>query len=162
MTTEERMIDTALRSWKLNQTRVDHFFQALSEEQLQSEIAPGRNRLVYLWGHLAAIHDAMFPLLKIGPKLFPELDTMFLSNPDRSVANIHSGKELKQIAGQIHQSLWTAFTEWKPVEWLEPHSTVSHQEYLRDPSRNRYAVILNRSAHMSFHLGQAILVRPKR
>jgi hypothetical protein len=30
------------------------------------EVAPGKNRLIYLWGHLTAVHDAMLPLLVWG------------------------------------------------------------------------------------------------
>lgn len=161
MTNEEQMVEAALRSWKLNETRVDRFFHALSEEQLQQEVAPGRNRLVYLWGHLAAIHDALFPLLGLGPKLFPELEGMFLSSPDRTAGSLYSGMELKQISGQINHSLWIAFNAWTISEWLEKHTAISAKDFVRDPSRNRYTVVLNRSSHMAFHLGQAILVKPK-
>jgi hypothetical protein len=31
---------------------------ALSSEEVLREIAPGRNRVLYLWGHLTAAHDA--------------------------------------------------------------------------------------------------------
>jgi len=40
---DARLIDSALRGWKLNIDRIDEFFDPLSEEQLQKEIAPGRN-----------------------------------------------------------------------------------------------------------------------
>ena len=159
MTNEERMIEGALRTWKLNETRLDRFFHPLSEEQLQYQVAPDRNRLIYLWGHLSATHDALFPLLGLGPRLFPELEGMFLSCPDRSNSGIYSGKELKQIAGQVHHSLWVAFNELKPGEWLEKHTSVTAAEFATDPSRNRYSVVLNRTAHMAFHLGQAALVK---
>jgi hypothetical protein len=162
MTNEERMVEAALRSWKLNEERVDKFFQALSEEQLQREVAPGRNRLIYLWGHLAAVNDALFPLFGLGPKLFPELEEMFISNPDRSVEKIFSGAELKQITGKINDSLWAEFKRWTPSEWLAAHTSVSDEDFIREPHRNRYSVLLSRNAHMAFHLGQAILVKPKR
>jgi hypothetical protein len=87
---------------------------------------------------------------------------MFLSKPDRSVSAIHSGKELKQISGQINHALWMAFTEWTPDEWLQSHSAVSYRDFTREPYRNRYAIVVNRAAHISFHLGQAVLVKPQR
>jgi len=51
------MIDAALRAWRFNADRIDAFFNALSQDQLEQEIAPGRNRLIYLWGHIAALND---------------------------------------------------------------------------------------------------------
>jgi len=43
--------------------RADKLFGALSPGELEHEVAPGKNRLIYLWGHLAAVNDALFPLL---------------------------------------------------------------------------------------------------
>ena len=57
---ETRMIDSALRAWKSNADRIDKFFGALSPEQLEQEVAAGRNRLKYLWGHIAALNDGLF------------------------------------------------------------------------------------------------------
>ncbi len=111
MNIDARLIDSALRGWKLNIDRIDEFFHPLSEEQLQKEIAPGRNRLIYLWGHITGFNDALFPLLGLGPKLYPDLEHMFLSNPDRAVPTIYSGKELKGISTRINNSLWGACVE---------------------------------------------------
>jgi hypothetical protein len=44
------LVDSALRTWKINIDRTAKLFGTLSEEQLLQEIAPGRNRLIYLWG----------------------------------------------------------------------------------------------------------------
>src|SRR5437879_1745403 len=106
MTTESSLIDSALRQWKTNTDRAGEFFASLSEEQLLQEIAPGKNRLIYLWGHLTAVNDALLPLLGFGPRLHPELDRLFVSNPDRSSRKTLSGEELKRIWNEINQSLW--------------------------------------------------------
>ena len=53
MIIEKSLIDSALRGWKSNVERADKLFGALSPDQLEQEVAPGRNRLIYLWGHLA-------------------------------------------------------------------------------------------------------------
>jgi hypothetical protein len=50
MISEASFIDVALRSWKSNVDRAGAFFGALSTEELQKEIAPGKNRLIYIWG----------------------------------------------------------------------------------------------------------------
>ena len=76
--TEELLIASAIHSWKQNVERATKAFSGLTDRQLQIEVAPGRNRLLYLWGHLTAVHDAMLPLLGVGSRLHPELDAAFV------------------------------------------------------------------------------------
>src|SRR5271169_5497835 len=84
MTNEELYLAVALNGWMGNIERADKMFSGLSDQEVLKEIAPGKNRLIYLWGHLTAIHDAMLPLLGIGKRLHPEFDVAFVSNPDKS------------------------------------------------------------------------------
>ena len=78
---------TAVGSWKLIISRLDERLGPLDEEQLQKQVAPGKNRLFYLLGHLTAVHDRMLPLLGIGERLHPELDDAYITNPDRTARN---------------------------------------------------------------------------
>ena len=57
MITEKSLIDSALRGWKFNVERAEKLFGGLSPGELEQEVAPGKNRLIYLWGHLAAVND---------------------------------------------------------------------------------------------------------
>src|SRR5579863_7195915 len=52
MTNEELFLAVALNGWKGNVERADKMFSGLSEEELLKEVAQGKNRLIYLWGHL--------------------------------------------------------------------------------------------------------------
>ena len=158
MTTEAVLIDAALRIWKTNVERVS-IFGTLSEEQLQQEIAPGKNRLIYLWGHLASSNDALLPLLGFAQRLHPELDAMFITNPDRTIAPILSGAELKQIWNEINDALWAAFVKLSPEEWVQKHTSVSDADFALEPHRNRYTILLGRVAHMAYHIGQAKLAK---
>jgi hypothetical protein len=160
MTTEQLLIQGGLQAWKFNEDRIDKFLRALSEEELQHEIMPGRNRLIYLWGHIAAVNDALFPLLGLGPKMYPELAPMFLANPDRAVQEIYSGHEVGRAFDEVNHALWTAFTRWTTAEWLEKHTSVSDEDFVREPHRNRFTVVVSRSTHMAFHFGQAMLTKP--
>src|SRR5258708_34012920 len=94
MTTEKSLIDSAIRGWKSNVERADKLFGGLSSEQLEQEGAPGGNRLIYLWGHLAAANDGLLPLLGIGERLQPEFDATFTSNPATSLPLAPSGPPL--------------------------------------------------------------------
>ena len=158
---ETRMIDSALRAWRSNADRIDKFFGALSPEQLEQEITPGRNRLIYLWGHIAAVNDGLFPLLGLGPKLYPEMDSMFITNPDRAAVIMYSAEQLKQAWSHINEKLLAGFSGWSPAEWLERHTAVSAEDFRREPHRNRFTVVLSRNTHMAYHFGQAILAKPR-
>ena len=161
MTTERSFIDSALRGWKSNVERADKLFGALSPEELEQEVAPGRNRLIYLWGHLAAVNDALLPLLGIGEKLHPEFDGMFISNPDKSVPLTVSGQSLKTAWQEINQKLCDGFSKFSASDWAQRHTAVSEEDFEREPHRNRFTVLLGRTAHLAYHLGQATLARPK-
>jgi hypothetical protein len=159
MSTETSLTELALRNWKTQVDRADKFFDGLSENDLLQEVAPGKNRLIYLLGHLTATHDALIPLLGFGKRRHPELDFMFLSNPDRTVERAVSGKELKRLWTETNEVLWQEFSKLSGAEWLERHSAVSQEDFGREPYRNRFNILLGRTAHVAYHLGQAILAR---
>jgi len=157
MTLETSLIDSALRNWRSTVDRAGKLFGNLPQEQLLQEVAPGKNRLIYLWGHLTAFNDALIPLLGFGARIHPELDLMFVSNPDRTVPTILLGEDVKIIWQQTSEILWTSFTKLSIADWLQKHSAVSEEDFLREPHRNRFTVLLGRTAHIAYHLGQAKL-----
>lgn len=159
MIPEEVLVDSALRSWRSNMDRVSKFFGSLTEDELGLEVAPGRNRLFYIWGHLTAFNDGILPLFGFGPRRHPELEKIFVSQPDRAVSQILSGPELNNIWMQLDAVLWAEFQKFSPSQWLERHQGISVAEFAREPHRNRYASLLGRTAHLAYHYGQAILAK---
>jgi hypothetical protein len=157
MTSQQLSVKVAINSWRLVVERADKIFSNLTEDQLLQQVAPGKNRLIYLWGHLAAIHDAMFSILGLGPRLHPELDAIFVSHPDKTATQLPSAGELKKYWEEVNGKLLSQFTGLSADEWLLPHRAMSEEDYAKDPSRNRLAVLLNRTNHTSYHLGQVIL-----
>jgi len=116
MGNEGSYVALGLKVWKAQIDRADKLFGGLSSEEVQQEIAPGRNRLVYLWGHLTAIHDAMLPLLGLGERLHPEFDVVFVSNPDKSQAATPSYQQVRQAWNAINGELSKGFEKmsWSP------------------------------------------------
>jgi uncharacterized damage-inducible protein DinB len=161
MTNEEILGVTVLNSWKLAINRLGKTLSELSDEQLQQHVAPGRNRVFYLLGHLTAMHDRMFPLLGIGDRLHPALDEPYIANPDRVVADPLSTTELRRVWSEVNNRLTAALERFTPEEWLEKHTAVSEEDFAKDPGRNRLAVVLSRTNHMSYHLGQIILAHSR-
>ena len=159
MTSLQLSVKVALNSWNLVVERADKIFSNLTEDQLLKEVAPGRNRLIYLWGHLIAIHDAMFSIMGFGPRFHPELDAMFVSNPDKTAAQLPSPRELKKYWDEVNGKLLSEFARLSANDWLLQHRAMSEEDYAKDPTRNRLAVLLSRTNHMSYHLGQIMLAR---
>jgi hypothetical protein len=159
MTNEEMLANVAVASWKLVIGRLEQGLAPLNDEQLQKAVAPGKNRLQYLVGHLAAVNDRMFPMLGLGDRLYPQLDEPYLTNPDGTLPDPMTGAELKQALTEVNSKLTTAFEKLTPQEWLQKHASVSDEDFAKDPSRNRLAVLLSRTNHTSFHMGQAILAK---
>ena len=157
MTPEESAVATAVHAWKQHVERADKFFSGLTGQQLQIEVAPGKNRLLYLWGHLIAVHDGMLPLLGLGQRLHPELDDAFLENGDRAVAGDRSSAELKRYWDEVNEKLLTGFGGFTASDWSKKHTVVSDEDFAANPLRNRLAILLSRTGHMAYHLGQAML-----
>jgi hypothetical protein len=160
MTPDQIFLAVAISSWQQVVTRVGALCLGLNEGQLLVEIAPGKNRILYLWGHLIAIHDAMFSVLRLGERLHPELDAIFITQPDRSTP-LPTSAEIAKCWEGVHTELLSRFMTLSPNEWLERHGNVSAEEFERNPTRNRLAVLLNRTNHASYHLGQMMLAKPK-
>ena len=159
MTNEEILSVTVLNSWKLVISRFDKVLSKLSDEQLQQQVAPGKNRVFYLLGHLTATHDRMFPLLGLGERLHPELDDPYITNPDRLLGDPLSAAELRSAWAEVNKKLTAAFAEFTLQDWLRKHAAVSDEDFAKDPSRNRLAVVMSRTNHASYHSGQAILAK---
>jgi len=158
MTSHELPVKVAINSWRLVVERADKIFSRLTEDQLLSEVAPGKNRVIYLWGHLIAIHDAMFSILGLGPRLHPDFDAIFVDNSDRAVTEIPSAGQLKQYWDEVNGRLLSQFENLSADEWLLRHRAMSEEDYAKDPTRNRLAVLLSRTNHLSHHLGHLTLV----
>lgn len=160
MTPDQSLAATAVHAWRLNLARAGTVFLGRTDDHLRQEVAPGKNRLVYLWGHLIAVHDAMLPLLGIGPRLHPELDQAFLTEADRAATALPSNAELTRLWSEVHGALDSGFDRFTPEDWTARHTAMTDDEFAANPLRNRLAVLLNRTAHLSWHLGQCALVSP--
>jgi len=157
MANEGSYVALGLKVWKSQIERADKLFGSLSSEEILREVAPGGNRLLYLWGHLTAMHDAMLPLLGLRERLYPEFDVAFVSNPDKSRAGIPSHEQVRQAWNAVNGELSKGLEKMSWSDWLQRHSAVSAEDFAKDASRNRFAILLSRTNHLSYHLGQAVL-----
>ena len=159
MTNEELLGVTVLNLWILVINRFNKTLSELSDEHLQRQVAPGRNWVFYLLGHLTAMHDRMLPLLRLGDRLHPELDDVYITNADKVLVDPLSAIELRRAWNEVNDKLTPAFGRFTMEDWLQKHTAVSDEDFIKDPMRNRLAVVINRTSHASFHSGQAIFAK---
>src|SRR5688500_18322792 len=70
MDQKETFIQMAIKAWDIQIGRTDKFFNGLNEETFLKEIAPGKNRIVYLLGHLIAVNDGMHALFGMSERSY--------------------------------------------------------------------------------------------
>ena len=141
-------------AWETQNSRFNKLLDELTTEQLMLEVAPGRNRGIYLAGHLVAVADAMLPILGFGEKLYPQLTNLFISNPDKSGLDLPSVAELKKFRDEINAQLSVHMNSMKPEDWFAKHGSISAEDFEKEPHRNKLNILINRTNHHSYHIGQ--------
>lgn len=154
MNATETMTRTAIAAWKQTIARIDEALGKLSDADLERRVAPDRNRIVYLVGHLVAVHDRMLPLLMLGDRLHPELDEPFLTEADSHKPYTHSPADLRKMWTEVNTKLTSAMEGLPAEQWLDRHASVSAEDFAKEPLRNRLSVLLSRTSHAAFHQGQ--------
>lgn len=154
-----QVIQQNIAAWNAQNEAVTRFFNRYNDETYMEEVAPGRNRAVYLLGHLTAVSDGLLPLLGLGERLYPELETLFATHADRTFEEIPSVAELKQYWHEIRQVLEERFNSLQPEEWLEKHTRVSAEDFAKEPLRNRLNVLISRTNHIGYHMGQLVFLK---
>ena len=155
----ELSVKMTLTAWNAQNASFNQLLSELSDEQLNKEIAPGKNTGTYLLGHLVAVSDGMLPLLGFGDKLFPSLEEVFIKNPDKSGLEKASVAELKQNLIEVNAKLNGHIQSTTPSEWMERHTAVSAEAFEKEPHRNKLNIIISRTNHMAYHLGQLALLK---
>jgi uncharacterized damage-inducible protein DinB len=144
----------AMRGW------VDMYLDELSDEELRSDIIPGKNHGVWVLGHLVASDDTLSEYLGYGPQLFPETQVYAQGSKLMSVENCKPASTLrdewKQVCGkneQVYQLL-------KDEELDQPHAIISGNPE-DDYFKTKQGVIINWTLHQVHHAGQLALLLTK-
>ena len=137
MTSTELTMKMILDRWNASIKEWSTLLTDLTDETLQKEIAPGKNRGIYLLGHLIAVHDNMLVLLDMDGKWYPELYEPFIKSPDKAVATIPNASVLRSFWAKQCEVLKQKFDAVIPEEWLEKHTAVSAEEFVKEPHRNK-------------------------
>jgi hypothetical protein len=161
MDQQKLFVQIGLHSWNTQISRAEKVFNSYSDNEFYKQIAPGKNRIIYLYGHLAIYHDLLKETLGLGTSKYAYLAPIFLQNPDNVEAEMPSIEELKAIWNEVHDELKVLFANLAPGEWFKRHNAITDADFEKDPSRNRLSVVLTRANHVAYHLGQVVLVKPE-
>ncbi|MEO6488770.1 MAG: DinB family protein [Ferruginibacter sp.] len=154
----ETMLKMVFDRWHGSVKNFDATLALLTDEELQREIAPGKNRGIYLLGHMIAVHDEMLLLLGMGDKLHPELFEPFIKSPDKAIRDIPSVSDLRSYWTKQCEILKQKFESVTPPDWFEKHTAVSEDDFSKEPHRNKLNIIITRTTHMAYHTGQLVLL----
>ena len=157
----ELFIKIAVSNWELQNTRLNGLLIKLTDEKLLSETAPGRNSGIYLLGHLTAVSDGMFTFLELGERLYPQLDHIFVKNPETSEIEKPSITEVKEYWNKVNTLLKQKMDAMQPSDWFTKHSAISAEDFEKEPHRNKLNILINRTNHQSYHMGQLIYLIEK-
>jgi hypothetical protein len=159
--TKELFVKMTITAWETENARVTKLLDSLSDDQLMAETAPGRNRGIYLIGHLASVSDGLFTLFGWGERLYPQLEVPFVKNPDRSAADATTPTEVRVYWKEIYTKLAEAIKNASTDGWFERHTAVSEADFAKEPHRNKLNVLISRTNHMSYHRGQLVYLVKK-
>ncbi len=152
-------VQIVLTGWKEYVNRAAALLEQLSDEQLAQQVAPGKNRGVYLLGHLIAVHDKIVPLLGIGERNYESYDMPFLLSPDSAAASFPDTSELRAAWKALHERLNRDLAVLPAEAWFERHHAVSEEDFAKQPHRNKLALFLTRTTHLAYHYGQLLLLK---
>ena len=161
MDDRELAVRSQLEVWHGTNARLSELLYELSDEQLQKQISPDRNTGHYIIGHLAAVNDGMIPLLGFGEKRFPDLEAAFLKNPESAEIERPTTGEVRRVWAELLGVLRENFERLTTDDWFDKHTAVSAEDFADEPLRNRIAVLINRTNHLNYHLGQLTLLKSK-
>lgn len=115
----EILVKIALDTWCARISQTSELISSLSDDQLNQEISPNRNRGIYLLGHLTAMHDNMLPLLDFGAPIFPSLKETFLVKADKTVVDIPSAEVLRQNWNNVNIQITKLIKQMYAEAWMK-------------------------------------------
>ena len=158
METQTAIISQLITQWNKDVAAITAIFEKYNDETAYAEVAPGRNSVIYLLGHMIAVHDRIIEALESGERLHANLDKPFLSDADAK-SGYPSYTQLLTDWKKLNEKLTAVFAGQTPNDWLSRHHYVSEADFSKEPHRNRLAILISRLTHLSTHLGQLKLLK---
>jgi len=157
--TKEIFVQMALKAWNQQIKQATKFFDSVDASGFNKEVAPGKNSLYYLLGHLIAVNDGMIGLFGLGERQYAHLDEKFLKNADKSGIPGPEAAALKAEWQKSNAILTDYFNKMTADDWFTRHNSMTDEDLVKDPGRNKLSVLISRTNHLAYHIGQLVLAR---
>ena len=160
-TEREILVKMVIDAWETQNSRVDKLLEELTEKQLQTETASGKNSGAYLLGHLIAVSDGLLPIFGLSGRLYPQLEEVFLKSSEKSGLEKPSVADLKKYWHVVNTKIKEYFKDMKAEDWFGKHVAISAEDFAKEPHRNKLSVLISRTTHQSYHLGQLVFLKDR-
>ncbi len=152
MNHKEISVKMILAAWQSGQERILKALSVLSDEDMDLELASGRNKVSWAMGHLAAVNDSLLPILGLGEKINEDYFNYFIK--DDATIKSPGISQIRHYWQETSSQLSKKITTLSADNWFEKHSLVSAEDFAKEPHRNKLNVLLSRTFHLHHHYGQ--------
>jgi len=161
MDQQQVFVKMAVDGWNQQIKFTNDTLDKISDEELLNEISPGKNRGIYLLGHLVAVHDQLLALLRFEDPSYPELRPVFIEAPDKAITDLPPVSQLRAQWHAVNDKISAHIDSLLAADWFTRHASVSEEDFEKEPHRNRLNVLMSRTSHLANHRGQIVLLVPK-
>ena len=154
------MINQLLDQWDNKIQETTDLFVSFREQHAMEPVGPGKNRVIYILGHLIVASDCFLAALELNGRCYPEYDELFLT-PQHPANEYPAYDLLLQQWVSINEILSAYLRQLSPADWKSKHNYISETDFIFEHKRNKFNVLLNRNAHLFHHAGQLALIHTK-
>ena len=152
------MIGQLLDMWENKVQETTEVFRSLGESRAREAVAPGKNRVIYLLGHLLVMHDGIFETLELGGRTCKGYDELFLL-PQHAANQYPSYHLLLEQWIALNKTLTFKLRQLSPQQWRSKHRYISEADFESHPNKNRFCGFQCLLTHLYHHAGQLALIR---
>jgi hypothetical protein len=59
----------------------------------------------------------------------------------------------------VNEALQQNFAAMQPQDWFQKHTAVSDEDFAKEPHRNKMNVLISRTIHQAYHVGQLAFLK---
>ncbi len=136
---------------------INWLLKDLTDDDLMTELAPGKNHGIWILGHLIASDDDFSLFMGTGDPVYPEIQELFgqgskLQPPDK----YPDAKNLREKWDSICVKNRKIYSDLKDEDFEMPHAMV--RNYDTDYFKTKARVIMAWQIHQAYHAGQLALI----
>lgn len=152
----EITIKMILSQWRLAIQRLSATIDELTNEQLEKQVADGRNTGVWILTHVITANEIILKVTCFGETKHEALAEQLTNG------NLADTDELRTTWNEIKERINAIIDNVSIEKWLQINTAVSQDDFAKDSSRNNLLILFSRLLHMMYHAGQLGLLKTKK